>query len=71
MEIHLPAARQLPLDGLRDDNRASVEGWLRDTSFSHTAIAKWVREDSPEDSFVGYRATKETISEWRRSHGIG
>jgi hypothetical protein len=57
------------LESLTPKNREVVLGWLRDPDVSHQRVADWVREDDEEDGFVGYGATKGTISEWRRANG--
>jgi hypothetical protein len=58
------------LDSLSEGNRAVVIGWLRDPEISNQRIADWIREDDEEDEFEGYRAGKDTISIWRRAHGV-
>ena len=58
------------LDGLSEANRAVVLGWLEDPTISNQAVSDWVREDDEEDEFEGYPAGKDTISVWRRAHGI-
>ena len=56
------------LDTLTPSNRDVVTVWLKDRSISHARIALMIRDDSPEDGFVGYRADGTTISNWRRVH---
>ena len=59
------------LDGLSNANRAVVLGWLNDyPAIAHQKLADWIREDDEEDEFVGYPAGKDTISIWRRTHGV-
>jgi hypothetical protein len=57
------------LDSLTEKNRQVVLGWLRDPDVGHQRVADWIRDDDDEDGFVGYRATKATISGWRRVNG--
>ncbi len=59
------------IDGLSQSNRKVVDEWLTNSAYPAQGVARWVREDSPEDNFVGYRATVHTVLEWRRAHGIG
>ena len=58
------------LDSLSDSNRATVVGWLMDTTISNQKISDWVRDDDEEDAFVGYPAGKDTIAIARRARGI-
>nr|WP_278101145.1 hypothetical protein [Microbacterium proteolyticum] len=57
------------LDGLAPENYLIVHGWLEDTTIPNARIAQMIRDDDPDDNFTGYPANKDTIAEWRRTHG--
>lgn len=56
------------LESLTPANSALVLEWLNDPSQSNAAVARAIRDDSPEDGFTGYPGRDETIANWRRKH---
>ena len=58
------------IDTLTEKNRGYVLGWLEDGSLSHQTVADWIREDDADDDYRGYPAGKDTVSVWRRDHGV-
>lgn len=60
---------ELWLDSLTPTNREIVLDWLGDPTQSNASVARAVRDDDPDDGFIGYPATNETVAAWRRAHG--
>ncbi len=58
------------IDGLNDEHRTIILGWLQDSWYSNMRIADMISTDDDEDGFVGYRATKDTIAVWRKAHNV-
>lgn len=58
------------IDGLNDEHRMIVTGWLNDPWYSNARIVQMITADDPEDGFVGYRAHKDTIAVWRKAHNV-
>lgn len=59
---------ELWLEKLSPQNHAIVHGWLTDLAEPSAKVARAVREDDPDDGFVGYPAATATIISWRQKH---
>lgn len=62
---------ELWLETLTPENYAIVLGWMMNPELSHASIVRMIHDDDPEDGFTGYATTKNTVSDWRRAHGVG
>lgn len=58
------------IDGLREDHRNIVIGWLQDPWYSNPRIADMIADDDPADGFTGYKAHRDTIAAWRKKHNV-
>lgn len=58
------------IDSLNDEHRTIVTSWLNDPWYSNARVCVMIRDDDPEDGYVGYRANKDTIAVWRKAHNV-
>lgn len=54
------------LASLSPEHREVLEAWRLDPTISIRQIVDAVRDDDPEDGFLGVKVSRETISAWRR-----